>query len=530
MHLRRLAALLLCLVPIASPAQTEIEHGVYNIHLLLHAIGKEEYTLTAAPSGYTLASHAVSSDRGTTRETTSSLTLAPSFSPIQLQQTTGATATTLTPATPSAFVGPLAMPASLQMFMVRFWKRQHEPTRLMLTRAPGVTLPVEIKLVGHDAYLSHGRMVRLARYTVSGVVFGREILWMNDSNRLAAVMTFAGGLPQEIVLDEYERLMGELFHSGVRQQMLDLADLTHQAPPIAQGTYAITGPRLVDGTGSPAIPRATVLIRDGRIVAAGPASSVAIPPGMKVIHAEGKTLLPGLWEMHSHYSGIEFGPALLARGITSDRDCGGETEFLTAVRRAIDSEHLLGPRLFLAGLIDSGGPLGFGALDVETPEEAVAAVDNYADAHFDQIKVYTQIQPDVLRAIATEAHLRGLTVTGHVPAAVTTQQGIADGMDQINHLQYVTRALRAPSSGNEPAPLDLTSQSSRDFLALLAQRQIVIDPTIGWGEMASHPKSIDPITFEPGLKAAPYPLSARFQAMGAASPDPVAAEEPRFRR
>ncbi len=363
-------------------------------------------------------------------------------------------------------------------------------------------------------------MVRLSRYTVANLVFGREILWMNDSNRLAAVMTFAGGLPQETVLDEYEEHFSQLVHSGVRQEMLDLADLDKEVPPEATGTYAIVGARLIDGTGAPAVENATVLVSNGRISAVGPA--VEVPRGIRVIHAEGKSLLPGLWEMHVHYSGVEFGPALLAAGVTTTRDCGGEFEFLTTLRDAIAKEHVLGPRLLLAGLIDSGGPLAFGNVDVETPAEAVQAVDNYADHGFQQIKVYTQIQPAILRVIAAEAHRRGLTVTGHVPAAVTTAEGIADGMDQINHLQYVTRAMNQdrPSDGK----VDINSDAARFTIALLKERSIVVDPTAGWGEMAGHAKSIDAASFEPGVNAAPFVLAAKFRNMGV-----PAADEAKFR-
>ncbi len=355
----------------------------------------------------------------------------------------------------AAFVGFAAMPASLQMMMMRYWRAHGMPARLPMLRASEQALPLEIRLVGHEAFQAHGRMVRLTRYTVANLVFGREIVWMNENGRLAAVMTFAGGLPAETVLDEYEPVFAQLVHSGVRQEMLDLADLGREVPAEAAGTFAIVGARLIDGTGAEPVEDATVLVRDGRIVYAGASAGAPAleeerrPSGARkasakglvaarVVHAEGKTLLPGLWEMHAHYSGVEFGPALLAAGVTTARDCGGEFEFLTTVRDRIAKEHALGPRLLLAGLIDSGGPLGFGAVDAETPAQAVQAVDTYADHGFLQIKVYTQIKPEILRVIATEAHRRGLTVTGHVPAAVTTAEGIADGMDQINHLQYVT--------------------------------------------------------------------------------------------
>jgi imidazolonepropionase-like amidohydrolase len=312
-----------------------------------------------------------------------------------------------------------------------------------------------------------------------------------------------------------------LEHSGVQQEMLDLADLGREVPAMAKGTFAIVGARLIDGTGAAPVEGSVVVVRDGRIVAAGKAGTVKVPVGARVIHAEGKSLLPGLWEMHAHYSGVEFGPALLAAGVTTARDCGGEFEFLTTVRRKIDKDHALGPRLLLAGLIDSGGPLAFGYVDVKDAAEAVEAVDNYADAKFEQIKVYTQLQPDVLKAISGEAHKRGMTVTGHVPAAINAFDGVADGMDQINHLQFVTRAMTADGS---PAPVDLESERAQRMIALLKEKQVVVDPTVGWGEMAGHPNDVDVASFEPGIKAAPYTLSSKFRALGV-----PAADEAKFR-
>jgi hypothetical protein len=143
---------------------------------------------------------------------------------------------------PVAFVGFASMPAAVQMMMMRYWTRHHQPAQLPILRA-SEALPLNIKLVGHDVFSSKGRIIRSKRYTIANLAFGREILWMNESGRLAAVMTFAGGLPQEEVLDEYEPVAGELAHSGVQQEMLDLADLDQQVPPEAEGAFAIVGPR-----------------------------------------------------------------------------------------------------------------------------------------------------------------------------------------------------------------------------------------------------------------------------------------------
>ena len=556
-----LALIFSCAVAQAQQKPIITEHGIFNVHLIQHIIGQEEYTVTEIGTSRELTINTTTNDRGMKRTLSTTLDFIPDYSPTKLEQHTvsttpapdtsslieihGPTATirelttTRTLTKPAvAFTGLAAMPASLQMMMMRYWLTHHRPAQFQLLRASPQAQPIEIKEVGHEAFELHSRTIRLTRFTIDHLLFGREILWLNDSNRVAAIMTFAGGLPQEFILDQYESASDTLFQSGVRQQMLDLADLTRQVRPEATGTFAITGARLIDATGAPAIENSTVLIRNGIIAASGPSAIIAIPAGTRILHAEGKTLLPGLWEMHSHYSGVEFGPALLSAGITTARDCGGEFEFLTAVRHAIDTDHQLGPRLLLAGLIDSGGPLAFGAVDVKSIPEAIHAVDTYADARFDQIKVYTQLQPDILRAIATEAHRRGLTVTGHVPAAVNSFEGVADGMDMINHLQFITRSMLpdasteqtgapGPDSRTRDAAALLDTDRARQLIKLLAEKQIVVDPTLGWGEMAGHPKSIPTATLEPGINAAPFPLAWRYNNIGTPTTDP-SADEARF--
>jgi imidazolonepropionase-like amidohydrolase len=535
-----LIGLLCVLFAAESPAHAAhkpriVEQGKYTVHLLLHPIGIEEYALSElGPNRSVLITTSSTNDRGTKRTTSSTLEMAAQFAPIILDQNSGGDGGSLTDVKgsvvtvregtvsrtmtkpPVAFVGFGAMPASVQMMMMRYWKLHGQPAHLPILRASDKALALEIKLVGYESFSVKGRMVRLSRYTVANLGFGHEILWMNDSGRLAALMTFAGGLPQEEVLEGYEPVEGELVHSGVRQEMLELDDLDREVPAEAAGSFAIVGARLIDGTGAPAVESSAVVVRDGRIVAAGALAAVHVPDDLRVIHAEGKSLLPGLWDMHVHYSGVEFGPALLAAGVTTARDCGGEFEFLTAVRNKIAKDHALGPKLLLAGLIDGGGPLAFGYVEAKTPGEGVYAVDTYAEAKFEQIKVYTQIQPDVLKAIADEAHRRNLTVTGHVPAAMNAFEGVEDGMDQINHIEFVTRAM---SPDGDAGSVDLVSQRSKKLIALLKEQRIAVDPTLSWGEMAGHPKNVDIATFEPGIQAAPYTLASKLQTLGAAADD-----------
>jgi len=325
-------------------------------------------------------------------------------------------------------------------------------------------------------------------------------------------MTFAAGLPMEAVRTEYEAAFAQLVRAGVAEEMRTLAALERLAPPEQTGSFAIAGARLVDATGRDPVEDSVVIVRDGRIAAAGPRSQVPIPKGMPVVNAAGETLLPGLWEMHSHFSGVEFGPAFLAAGQTTTRDCGGEFEFLVAVRDAIEKRHALGPRLLLAGLVDASGPAAFGAVTADTPEEARAVVAKYKAAGFQQIKLYTYLKPDVIAALAAEAHRVGMTVTGHVPSALNAFQGVEAGMDQINHLNYVSQMMRG--AGGRGAPIEIESEQARKAIEFFRDHHTVVDPTASWGEMGGHPKDIDIASFEPGIAKAPYTVAAKFLSLG----------------
>ena len=312
----------------------------------------------------------------------------------------------------------------------------------------------------------------------------------------------------EAVRTEYESALPQLYRSGVAQEMADLDAIGRSVPAERKGAFAIVGAKLVDATGAAPVENSVVIVRQGRISAIGG----KVPKGMAVIDAKGRTLLPGLWEMHIHASGVEFGPALLAAGITTARDCGGEFDYLVASRDAVEKRGALGPRLLLAGLVDAGGLKAFGHVSAETPEEGRAVVDRYHRAGFEQIKLYTFLTPEVVKAIADEAHKLGMTVTGHVPQALNAFEGVEAGMDQINHLNYVSNMMR-PSGGGRGA-IDINSEPAQKAIQFFKDHHTVVDPTAGWGEMAGHSKDVDVATFEPGMAKAPFVLDMKFRAMG----------------
>ena len=501
-----------------------------TIHMILHAIGEERYQIAPSDGGLTLNTTFEYSDRGNQRSTTATLRMKSDYTPLSLEvkgrtnpantvnlqgssatvQEDGASRTFSSPERYFAIFG--SSPFALQAMMMRYWSAHGKPAELPMLRANPLADPIRIEPAGHDSITVNGHAVALDRYTVANLMFGREILWMNQKGDLAAAMTFAGGLPMEAVRSEYEPALPELYRSGVAQEMADLAALGRQVPAQRTGAYAIAGATLVDATGAAPVADSVVIVRDGRIAAAGPRASVAIPRGMPVVDAKGQTLLPGLWEMHTHFSGVEFGPALLAAGITTARDCGGEFDYLVAERDALEKHNALGPRLLLAGLVDAGRLKAFGHVTAETPEEGRAVVNRYHAAGFQQIKLYTFLTPDVVKAIAAEAHRLGMTVTGHVPQALNAFEGVEAGMDQINHLNYVSNMMRAPAGGR--GPIDVNSETAAKAIQFFKDHRTVVDPTAGWGEMAGHSRDVDVASFEPGITKAPFVLDAKFRGMG----------------
>ncbi|HEY4879174.1 MAG TPA: amidohydrolase family protein [Candidatus Acidoferrales bacterium] len=400
-------------------------------------------------------------------------------------------------------------PTTMQMLMVRYWATHGSPGQL-------ATLPngqVKIEPRGQDLVKIDGKDQKFDRFTVEGLIWGRETLWF-DANRnlIASVTTDAEFDHFEAIRDGYESGLGTFVGRAGADGMAALADISKGISGSRAQKIAIVGGTLVDGTGSPAISDSVVLVENGRITAAGPRAQIKIPAGFQNIDAHGKTVLPGLWDMHAHFEQVEWGPIYLAAGATTVRDVGNEFEFITAVRDAVASGRGLGPRLLLAGVVDGTGPLALGIERVDTPEQAKMWTDKYHDAGFQQMKIYSSVKLEELKDVATEAHHLGMTVTGHIPEGLNAYQAVESGQDQINHIGYIadimlpvlpdnaTRLDRAKAQGE----IDMKSPESQKAIAFLVQHKIVVDPTLALMEFFTANSSRPPVSIEPGVaKVAP---------------------------
>src|SRR5260370_26145763 len=101
--------------------------------------------------------------------------------------------------------------------------------------------------------------------------------------------------------------------------MAAITELTAKVAYSASGVLAFEGATLIDGSGRPALANATVLVSNGKIVAAGPAGDVKVPADAKRIDVTWKFIIPGLWDMHPHYQQQERAPLYPASGVTPVR-------------------------------------------------------------------------------------------------------------------------------------------------------------------------------------------------------------------
>ena len=209
--------------------------------------------------------------------------------------------------------------------------------------------------------------------------------------------------------------------------------------------------------------------------------ATGIPKDAQRIDGTGKTLLPGLFDMHAHAQPLD-GLLNIASGVTSVRDMGNDIEELKHLQDQWDSGAAIGPRVWKAGFIDGRGPFQAPtALYADTVEEAQAAVNRYADLGYVQIKVYSSLKPELLPGIVKTAHARGLRVSGHIPNGMIASQFVEDGADEVQHINFIflnflasqVKDTRTPERftavGANAAKFDLQSKEVNDFIELLQQ-------------------------------------------------------------
>jgi len=520
-----------------------VERGTFVLHLHKRPTGKETYEIRRDGDDLVLKADYENTDRGRKEPLTATLRLRDGRTPERFEvkgetsrftqidsevRVEGRTAavregknTTHRPVPDRFFCAGGFAPVSVQMMLIRDWERAHGA-------GPLETLPsgsVTIEKRGRDTVEIAGKRVELDRYSVGGVIWGRETLWFDPERKLVAAVTLDAEFNRfEAIREGFEPALPTFVARSAADGMAVLAGLADRFSPKRTGPLAIVGATLIDGTGAEPLEDAVVIVDGDRIAAAGPRARVSIPPGAQVLEARKQAVLPGLWEMHAHFTQVEWGPVYLAAGVTTARDCANEFEFITAARDAIAAGRGLGPRLLSAGIIDGEGPTTTGVDIATTSEQAMALVRRYAEAGFLQIKLYSSLKPELVADIAREAHRLGLSVTGHIPRGMDARLAIESGMDQINHITSIVNEMitKEPDASKKKAAsfdfdrmireIDPGSERARKLIGVLKEHGTVIDPTIAIYELTSYPPGRAP---EPGLAKVAPELAGPLRSMGA---------------
>jgi imidazolonepropionase-like amidohydrolase len=415
-------------------------------------------------------------------------------------------------------------PITLQMLLVRYWASHGTPEELPTLPAGGVRIVHR----GQDSFPFLGKSEALDRYSVEGLIWGRENLWFDAASHLVAAVTLDAEFDHfEAIRSGYEERLGRFIALAAADGMASLAELSQRLSVRRSDVLAIVNGTLIDGTGASAVPNSAVVVRGDRILAVGPRSSVPIPPEAKIVDARGKSVLPGLWDMHAHFQQVEWGPIYLAAGVTTVRDCANELEFITSVREAVAQGRGVGPHILAAGVVDGTGPLAVGVARVDTPEQAEEWVGRYYEAGFQQMKLYSSMKLEPLRAVAAAAHRRGMTVTGHVAEGISTREAVEAGQDQINHVWFIASLMLPRFPAGSPragqmralANLDLDSPLARDALTFLKAHHTVVDPTLALLELSTVSTAKLPASFEPGADKVPRELAGRLGSLGPPTPE-----------
>ncbi|MGH8222935.1 MAG: amidohydrolase family protein [Woeseiaceae bacterium] len=223
---------------------------------------------------------------------------------------------------------------------------------------------------------------------------------------------------------------------------------------------ALVGGNLLDGYEAAPIHDAVVVLKGDRIVATGTTADTDVPADAHVINTRGKTIMPGLIDLHCHVDlighgdyetyyefmrkrgGIEISREIASKhliraGVTTALDLGSSLDILET-RARIAAGEIPGPSLLVSGPWLSRLPVGIVPDDMQiiisSPREAASRTRELIDSGVDVIKAWEGLTAADYEAIVREAHQRGIKVHAHLYDPAKVRLALDAGVDVLQHM------------------------------------------------------------------------------------------------
>lgn len=322
----------------------------------------------------------------------------------------------------------------------------------------------------------------------TGVGLEPNLVWATSGENPRLFASIAPGY-LTLIEEGWQHNAGKMAQLQKQTETKLLSDLASAIPKDLPGLTVLRNVRPFDSvTAQLGAPSDLFMLR-GKITAIVPTGTLATK-AQNSIDGKGRIVLPGLFDMHGHLSRWE-GPLHLAAGVTTLRDMGNDNASIQAMISETAAGELLAPTVVPTGFLEGESPYsarnGFVIKDLAG---AKSAIDWYAAHGYPQLKIYNSFPKAILKDTVAYAHQRGLRVSGHVPAFLKAEDVIAAGYDEIQHINQLllnflvkpdtdTRTLeRFYLPAKQVASLDLQGKAVQDYIKLMKNKGIVVDPTL----------------------------------------------------
>lgn len=359
----------------------------------------------------------------------------------------------------------------------------------VLLNAPDQTLPAlpsgQLQLTKMETLRSSSAsmQIELTSYAMAGADLDPTYFILDENQLLFALIT-----PRVIIIrtgfEDEKKRMRSLSEKYTTERY---ENIQSQYAHKYEKNIRIGNVRIFDPKTRSLTEPSSILIRDKKIFSIDEPNASGVDE--VTIDGKGGVIVPGLYDMHMHMRDER--PLLnVLAGVTSVRDMGNDNEVLDSLIYKIESGILAGPRITRLGLIEGKSPFNSNSgILVESEEEALAAVETYAEKGFYGVKLYNSMKGDWVPAIVKRAHELDLFVCGHVPAFSNANDMLKAGFDEMTHINQLmfgwvlehnedTRTLLRLTAMQRFPKINVNSLEVNETLDLMTNNNVAIDPTL----------------------------------------------------